>query len=53
MTVQSISLDIGGTFTDFVVREEDGRIKTYKSSTSTGKISEGIIKRARDDRPSP
>jgi N-methylhydantoinase A len=43
MKVQSISLDIGGTFTDFVVRSDEGDIATYKSSTSTGKISEGIF----------
>lgn len=43
MTARAISLDIGGTFTDFVVRDEDGSIATYKSSTTSGKISEGIF----------
>jgi N-methylhydantoinase A len=43
VTARAISLDIGGTFTDFVVRNEDGTIDTYKSSTTSGKISEGIF----------
>jgi N-methylhydantoinase A len=43
MSVAAISLDIGGTFTDFVVRDEDGTVGTYKSSTTSGKISDGIF----------
>jgi N-methylhydantoinase A len=43
MIARAISLDVGGTFTDFVVRNEDGSIDTYKSSTTSGKISEGIF----------
>jgi len=43
MTAHAISLDVGGTFTDFVVRSVDGSIGTYKSSTTSGKISEGIF----------
>jgi N-methylhydantoinase A len=43
MSVAAISLDIGGTFTDFVVRDADGAIATYKSSTTTGRISDGIF----------
>jgi N-methylhydantoinase A len=43
MTVATISLDVGGTFTDFVVRDVDGSVETYKSSTTSGKISRGIF----------
>jgi N-methylhydantoinase A len=43
VTVEAISLDVGGTFTDFVVRNGDGSVETYKSSTTPGKISEGIF----------
>jgi len=41
--IAAISLDIGGTFTDFVVRDADGSVATYKSSTTTGRISDGIF----------
>jgi N-methylhydantoinase A len=43
VSVHSISLDIGGTFTDFVVRDDRGAIETYKSSTTSGNISRGIF----------
>ncbi|MCB8883785.1 hydantoinase/oxoprolinase family protein [Acidisoma cellulosilytica] len=43
MSAVAISLDIGGTFTDFVVRDAEGGIETYKSSTTNGRISDGIF----------
>ena len=41
--MSNISLDIGGTFTDFVVRDADDTVSTYKSSTTSGNISTGIF----------
>ncbi len=38
-----ISADVGGTFTDFVVRDADGRISLFKSSTTPGRIADGIF----------
>ncbi len=38
-----IAVDVGGTFTDFVVREADGSIGSYKSSTTPSDISGGIF----------
>ena len=38
-----ISADVGGTFTDFVVRDPDGRIGLFKSSTTPGRIADGIF----------
>ncbi len=38
-----ISADVGGTFTDFVVRDADGRIGLFKSSTTPGRIADGIF----------
>lgn len=39
----TISLDVGGTFTDFVLRDEHGLLHTYKSSTTPGNIVDGIF----------
>lgn len=38
-----IAVDVGGTFTDFVLREADGRLTSYKSSTTPGDIAVGIF----------
>lgn len=38
-----ISADIGGTFTDFVVRDADGGVGLFKSSTTPGRIADGIF----------
>ncbi|MGE0419144.1 MAG: hydantoinase/oxoprolinase family protein [Acetobacteraceae bacterium] len=38
-----ISADVGGTFTDFVVRDPDAGIGLYKSSTTPGRIADGIF----------
>jgi N-methylhydantoinase A len=43
MTARSISVDIGGTFTDFVVRDGDGSVKSYKASTTPGHLADGIF----------
>lgn len=43
MFAQAISVDVGGTFTDFVVRNDDNTLSTYKSSTTPGKIADGIF----------
>jgi len=38
-----ISIDVGGTFTDLVVCDEQGRLKVYKSPTTPGKFHEGVM----------
>ncbi|MSP67960.1 MAG: hydantoinase/oxoprolinase family protein [Alphaproteobacteria bacterium] len=38
-----IAADVGGTFTDFVVRDAAGRVSLYKSSTTPGRIADGIF----------
>lgn len=43
MTVLQIAVDVGGTFTDFVTREEGGATGTYKSPTTAGDIATGIF----------
>ena len=43
MFAEAISVDVGGTFTDFVVRNDDNTLSTYKSSTTPGKIADGIF----------
>ncbi len=39
----TISADVGGTFTDFVVQNDDGTIGLFKSSTTPGRIADGIF----------
>jgi len=39
----SIAADVGGTFTDFVAREAGGSVHLSKSSTTPGKIADGIF----------
>lgn len=39
----AIAADVGGTFTDFVVRDADGAISLSKSSTTPGRIADGIF----------
>jgi len=43
MYAKAISVDVGGTFTDFVVRNADNTLSTYKSSSTPGKIADGIF----------
>ena len=38
-----IAADVGGTFTDFVLRDADGSIHLSKSSTTPGQIADGIF----------
>ncbi|OSR68736.1 Acetophenone carboxylase gamma subunit [Pseudomonas syringae pv. actinidiae] len=42
MTYQ-IAVDVGGTFTDLVLRDEAGHVELFKSLTTPGKLSQGII----------
>ncbi len=39
----AISADVGGTFTDFVVRDAGGSVGLFKSSTTPGRIADGIF----------
>lgn len=43
MLAQDISLDVGGTFTDFFVKNRDNTFDVYKSLTTPHDISEGIF----------
>ena len=38
-----ISADVGGTFTDLVVSDEEGFVSTYKAPTTPGRIVGGIV----------
>jgi N-methylhydantoinase A len=38
-----IAIDVGGTFTDLVVRETSGKVRSFKSKTTPGQIVEGIL----------
>jgi N-methylhydantoinase A len=38
-----LGADIGGTFTDIVEVGEDGEIRNYKTSTTPGALSDGIV----------
>lgn len=38
-----LGADIGGTFTDLVEVNEDGQIRNYKTSTTPGRLPEGIV----------
>ncbi|MCO5070748.1 MAG: hydantoinase/oxoprolinase family protein [Rhizobiaceae bacterium] len=42
MNVQ-IAVDVGGTFTDLVLQESSGQIRTYKAPTTPGRIVDGIL----------
>lgn len=42
MTYQ-IAVDVGGTFTDLVLREPNGRTRSFKSPSTAGQIVEGIL----------
>ena len=39
----AIAADVGGTFTDFVTSDDSGRIDLSKSSTTPGRIADGIF----------
>lgn len=38
-----IAVDVGGTFTDLVLRDADARVRTYKAPTTPGRIVDGIL----------
>lgn len=38
-----IAIDVGGTFTDLVLRLDDGDIRAYKSPTTPGRIIDGVF----------
>ncbi|TWT15732.1 hydantoinase/oxoprolinase family protein [Reyranella sp. CPCC 100927] len=42
MTCQ-IAVDVGGTFTDIVLQDGTGRVRTYKAPTTPGRIVDGIL----------
>jgi N-methylhydantoinase A len=42
MTYQ-IAVDVGGTFTDLVLQDEAGRVRSFKAPTTPGQISGGIL----------
>ncbi len=42
MTFQ-IAVDVGGTFTDLVLREQGGRVRSFKAPTTPGRIVDGIL----------
>lgn len=42
MTYQ-IAVDVGGTFTDLVLQDEMGRVRSFKAPTTPGEISGGIL----------
>ena len=39
----AIAVDVGGTFTDLVLRGEDGQILSLKSPTTPGRVVDGIL----------
>jgi N-methylhydantoinase A len=41
--VLRVSVDIGGTFTDMVVTAPDGAVGMYKSPSTHGRLSEGVM----------
>lgn len=41
--VLRVSVDIGGTFTDMVVTAPDGAVDMYKSPSTHGRLSEGVM----------
>ena len=52
MTHYRVSADIGGTFTDFVVEEDNGQIFTGKVSTTPENPALGVLKGLDDLIPS-
>jgi len=38
-----IAVDVGGTFTDVVIRDDEGSIRGYKSPTTPSDLSEGVF----------
>ncbi|WP_137391957.1 hydantoinase/oxoprolinase family protein [Rhodoligotrophos defluvii] len=42
MTIE-IAVDVGGTFTDLVLRETSGRVRAFKAPTTPGRIVDGIL----------
>ncbi|MCR8547819.1 hydantoinase/oxoprolinase family protein [Salipiger sp. P9] len=38
-----IAVDVGGTFTDLILRESGGRVRSYKAPTTPGSIVDGIL----------
>jgi N-methylhydantoinase A/oxoprolinase/acetone carboxylase beta subunit len=42
-TGMRLGIDIGGTFTDAVFYDVDGRIRTAKASTTPSDITQGVM----------
>jgi N-methylhydantoinase A len=38
-----IAVDVGGTFTDLVLQDAAGRVQTFKSPTTPGRVVDGIL----------
>jgi N-methylhydantoinase A len=38
-----IAVDVGGTFTDLVLQDADGRVRIFKSPTTPGQLVDGIL----------
>ena len=38
-----LGIDIGGTFTDLVLMDEDGNISTAKAPTTPGELEKGVF----------
>ena len=43
MMVLRVSVDIGGTFTDMVIAGPDGAVEMFKSPSTPGNLSEGVM----------
>ena len=41
--MNSVGIDIGGTFTDVVVMGDDGSVSTTKSPSTPGRLQEGLL----------
>ena len=41
--MSSVGIDIGGTFTDVVVMDDDGSVRTTKSPSTPGRLQEGLL----------
>src|ERR1700733_13670757 len=43
VTNMYLGIDIGGTFTDLVLMDEDGNISTAKAPTTPGELEKGVF----------
>ena len=44
----TVGIDIGGTFTDTVVVDDDGRLSSFKSPTTPGNLLDGLLVNLRE-----